>query len=168
MGARGVVALALAAVVVTAGCAGRRIESGVFHSPKGYRVGLPGAEWTVVDASRADLELRHHAAPAAMLAHATCGDRAPAPRLEALSRHLLIGFQSRAIVEWGDVSVNGRRAAHAVLDGRLAPGGALTRVETYVLKDERCVYDFALVAPPASFETWRTAFRGLVDSFAAE
>src|SRR5439155_493377 len=85
----------------------RRIESGVFHSPKGYRVGLPGAEWTVVDASRADLELRHHAAPAAMLAHATCGGQAPAPRLEALSRHLLIGFQSRAIVEWGDVSVNG-------------------------------------------------------------
>src|SRR5256886_5337802 len=103
-----------------------------------------------------------------MLAHATCGGRAPAPRLEALSRHLLIGFQTRAIVEWGDVSVNGRRTAHAVLDGRLATGGALTRVETYVLKDGRCVYDFALVAPPASFETWRAAFRGLVDSFAAE
>ena len=161
-------ALAFTAVVMAVGCAGKRIESGVFYSPKGYRVGLPGAEWTVVDASRADLELRHHAAPAAMLAHATCGGQAPAPRLEALSRHLLIGFQSRAIVEWGDVSVNGRRTAHAVLDGRLAAGEALTRVETYVMKDERCVYDFALVAPPESFETWRTAFRELVDTFATE
>lgn len=168
MGARGVVALVLAAVVGTTGCAGRRIESGVLHSPKGYRVGLPGTEWTVVAESQADLELRHRAAPAAMLAHATCGDRASAPRLDALSRHLLIGLRSRAIVEWGDVSVNRRRAAHAVLDGRLAPGGALTRVETYVMKDERCVYDFALVAPPESFETWRAAFRGLVESFATE
>src|SRR3989442_12884571 len=103
-----------------------------------------------------------------MLAHATCGGRAPAPRLEALSRHLLMGFQSRAIVEWGDLSVNGRRAAHAVLDGRLAPGGALTRVETYVLKDGRCVYDFALVAPPGSFETWRGALRRPGGNFAAD
>ena len=120
-------ALALTVVVMAVGCAGKRIESGVFYSPKGYRVGLPGAEWTVVDASRADLELRHHAAPAAMLAHATCGGQAPALRLEALSRHLLIGFQSRAIVEWGDVSVNGRRTAHAVLDGRVVVSGPRQR-----------------------------------------
>ena len=167
MGARGVVALAFT-VVVAAGCAGRRIEGGVFHSSKGYRIGLPGDEWTVVEASGADLELRHRTASAAMLANATCGDATPAPGLDVLSRHLLMGFHSRAIVEWEDVAVDGRRAAHAVLDGRLAAGDALTRVETYVMKDERCVYDFALVAPPESFERWRTAFRELVDSFATE
>ena len=161
-------ALALTAVVVADACAGRRIESGVFHSPKGYRVGLPGDAWTVVEASLADLELRHRTAPVAMLANATCGDAAPAPRLDALSRHLLMGFQSRAIVEWDDVAVDRRRAAHVVLDGRLAAGDALTRVETYVMKDERCVYDFALVAPPEAFESWRTALRELVDSFATE
>ena len=168
MGARGVVALALTVVVVATGCAGRRIESGVFHSSKGYRVGIPGAEWTVIEASGADLELRHRTAPVAMLANATCGEATPAARLDVLSRHLLMGFQSRAIVEWEDVAVDGRRAVHAVLDGRLAAGEALTRVETYVMKDERCVYDFALVAPPESFETWRTAFRELVDTFATE
>ena len=161
-------ALAVTAVVVAAGCAGRRIESGVFHSSKGYRVGLPGDEWGVVDASEADLELRHRTAPVAMLANATCGDGVPAPPLDVLSRHLLMGFRSRAIVEWEDVAVDGRRAAHTVLDGRLAAGDALMRVETYVMKDERCVYDFVLVAPPDSFETWRTAFRELVESFATE
>jgi hypothetical protein len=162
------VALALTAVVMAVGCAGKRIESGVFYSPKGFRVGLPGTEWTVVESSGADLEVRHLEAPAAMLANATCGDRTPASGLDVLSRHLLMGFQSRAMVEWGDVSVNGRRAAHAVLDGRLAAGDALTRIETYVMKDERCVYDFALVAPSASFETWRAAFGQLVESFATE
>jgi hypothetical protein len=162
------VALALTAVVVAAGCAGKRIESGVFYSPKGYRVGVPGTEWTVVESSGADLEVRHREAPAAILANATCGDRTPASGLDVLSRHLLMGFQSRAMVEWGDVSVNGRRAAHAVLDSRLAAGDELTRVETYVMKDGRCVYDFALVAPSASFESWRAAFGQLVSSFATE
>jgi hypothetical protein len=42
------------------------------------------------------------------------------------------------------------------------------RVETYVLKDARCVYDFAYVAPPASFEAWRAEFRRLVESFVTE
>src|SRR5207253_9000214 len=102
--------------------------------------------------SGADLELRHRTAPVAMLANATCGDAIPAARLDVLSRHLLMGFQSRAIVEWEDVAVDGRRAAHAGVDGRLAGGAGLPRVETYVMKDERCVYDFALVAPPESFE----------------
>jgi hypothetical protein len=162
------VAFALAATVAATGCAGKRIESGVFYSPKGYRVGLPGSEWMVVETGRADLELRHRTAPAAMLANATCGDRAPTSRLDVLSRHLLMGFESRAMVEREDVSVNGRRAAHAVLDGRLAGSDAFLRVETYVMKDARCVYDFALVAPPASFETWRAEFRRLVDSFATE
>lgn len=161
-------ALALTAVVVAVGCAGKRIESGVFHSPKGYRVLLPGSEWMMVESSRADLKLRHRAAPAAMLVNATCRDRTPARGLDVLSRHLLMGFQSRVMVEWGEVSLNGRRAAHAVLDARVAAGDALTRIETYVMSDGRCVYDFALVAPSVSFETWRAAFGQLVESFTTE
>ena len=79
-----------------------------------------------------------------------------------------MGFQRRATVERGEVDVNGRRAAHTVLEGRLAAGDAPVRVETYVMKDARCVYDFAYAAPPASFETGRAAFRRLVESFATE
>src|SRR2546428_12722668 len=101
-----------------------------------------------------------------MLANATCGDAIPAARLDVLSRHLLMGFQSRAIVEWEDVAVDGRRAAHAVLDGRLAAGAALPRVETYVMKDERRAYDFAPVAPPETFGTRRAAVRELGASLA--
>ena len=161
-------ALGVAAAGLVAGCAGRRIEGGVYHSPKGYRVALPGGEWTVAEESGSDLELRHRTAPAAMLANAQCGGRAPARSLDIFSRHLLIGLRSRTAVERGEVSVGGRRAAHTVLDARLSAKDAPVRVETYVMKDERCVYDFAYAAPPRSFETWRAAFRRFVESFAAE
>ena len=50
----------------------------------------------------------------------------------------------------------------------MAVGCAGKRIETYVMKDERCVYDFALVAPSVSFETWRQAFGQLVESFTTE
>lgn len=157
-----------AAACVLAGCAGGRIESGVYHSSKGYRVALPGPEWSVAEDGRADLELRHRAAPAGMLANASCDGRATAPGLETLARQLLVGFHGRATLERGEVEVNGRRAAHAVLDGRFASRDGPVRVETYVLKDARCVYDFAYAAPPASFETWRAEFQRLVESFATE
>ena len=80
MGARGFVALAVGAAAACAlgGCASGRIESGVYHSSKGYRVALPGPEWTVREGGRADLELRHRASPAGMLANASCDGRADA------------------------------------------------------------------------------------------
>lgn len=156
-----------AAACVLAGCAGGRIESGVYHSSKGYRVALPGPEWSVAEDGGADLELRHRAAPAGMLANASCDGRAAAG-LDALARHLVMGFRDRATLERDEVEVNGRPAAHTVLEGRLGSHAAPVRVETYVLKDARCVYDFAYAAPPASFETWRAEFRRFLESFAKE
>ncbi len=129
---------------------------------------LPGPEWVVAEDSRADLELRHRAAPAGMLANASCEARAVAPGLDVLARHLLMGFRDRATLERDEVDLGGRRAAHTVLEGRLGARDAAVRVETYVLTDARCVYDFAYTAPPAAFETWRAAFRRLVESFATE
>ena len=73
---RAPVALVLGAVLALTGCAGRRIENGVYHSTKGYRVTLPGADWSVSEESNADLELRHQDGMAAMLANAECDDRA--------------------------------------------------------------------------------------------
>ena len=70
-----------------------------------------------------------------------------------------MGFRDRVTLERGDVEVNGRLAAHTVLDGQLGSRDAPVRVEAYVLKDARCVYDFAYAAPPASFETWRADFQ---------
>jgi len=160
--------LALGAVIAFTGCAGRRIENGVYHSDKGYRLTLPGSDWSVAADSKADLELRHQDGLAAMLANAECDDRAKSRSAGLLLGQLLIGLHDRATIEQNEVSVNGRQALHRVLDGRVAADGAPTRIEAYVLKDQGCVYDFAYAAPPAAFEAWRADFRRFVESFAKE
>ena len=165
---RAPLALALGVVIGLTGCGGRRIENGVYHSEKGYRLTLPGADWSVAGDSKADLELRHQDGLAAMLANAECDDRARSRSAGLLLGHLLIGIHDRATIEQNEVSLNGRQALHRVLDGRLAADGAPTRIEAYVLKEQGCVYDFAYAAPPASFEAWRLDFRRFVESFAKE
>ena len=62
----------LPAILVVSGCAMKRIEHGIYHSPKGYRVTTPSAQWVPVDDSPADLELRHRSASAGMAANAVC------------------------------------------------------------------------------------------------
>jgi hypothetical protein len=165
---RAPLALALGVVIAFTGCAGRRIENGVYHSEKGYRLTLPSAEWSVAADSKADLELRHQDGLAAMLANAECDERARSRSAGLLLGQLLIGVHDRATIEQNEVSVNGRPALRRVLDGRVAADGAPTRIEAYVLKDGTCVYDFAYAAPPASFEAWRADFRRFVESFAKE
>jgi hypothetical protein len=165
---RAPLALALGAVIAFTGCAGRRIENGVYHSDKGYRLTLPGSDWSVAADSKADLELRHQDGLAAMLANAECDDRAKSRSAGLLLGQLLIGLHDRATIEQNEVSVNGQQALHRVLDGRVAADGAPTRIEAYVLKDQGCVYDFAYAAPPASFEAWRADFRRFVESFAKD
>jgi len=165
---RAPLALALGAVIAFTGCAGRRIENGVYHSEKGYRLTLPSTGWSVAADSKADLELRHQDGLAAMLANAECDERARSRSAGLLLGQLLIGVHDRATIEQNEVSVNGRPALHRVLDGRVAADDAPTRIEAYVLKDGTCVYDFAYAAPPASFEAWRADFRRFVESFAKE
>ena len=165
---RAPVALVLGAFVVLTGCAGQRIENGVYHSTKGYRVTLPGADWSVAAESKADLELRYHDGTAAMLANAQCDDHTRSRSADLLLGHLLIGLRDRATIEQEEISLNGRRAVRRVLDGRLNAADAPTRVEAYVMKDERCVYDFVYAAPPPSFDEWRAEFRRFVESFALE
>ena len=165
---RAPLALALGAVIAITGCAGRRIENGVYHSEKGYRLTLPGSDWSVAADSKADIELRHQDGLAAMLANAECDDAARSRSAGLLLGQLLIGLRDRATIEQNEVSVNGQQALHRVLDARAAEDGVPTRIEAYVLKDQACVYDFAYAAPPGSFEAWRPDFRRFVESFAKE
>jgi len=158
----------LVAFGVTAGCAGPRIEAGVYHSPKGYRVALPGPDWVLARESDADVELRHRSAAAGMLVNAACEAEAPRRSLRVLARHLLVGVVGRTMVEQGEVTLDGRHALHGVLEGRLAADGQPVRIETYVLTNDRCVYDLVYVAPEGPFDAWRADFRRLVETFATE
>src|SRR5262249_49730305 len=103
---------------------------------------------------------------AAMLANADCDDPARSRSAGLLLGHLLIGIRDRATIEQNEVSVNGLTAVHRVLDGRVAPDGAPTRIEAYVLAADRCVYDFAYAAPPAAIEASLDDIRHFVEMFA--
>jgi hypothetical protein len=156
------------AAVAVAGCAGTRITDGVFRSPKGYRVALPPGDWEVARRSRADLEVRHRTEPVGMLVNASCDQPPSKATLEVLARHLLSGLRRRAVVSAEEVSLNGRVARHSILEGRLGEDGEPVRVELYVMRDARCVYDLLYVAPPAAFDEWRPGFERFVETFVTE
>ena len=159
-------ALLTAACVVATTCATAtgRVENGVYHSAKGYRVTLPASGWTVDSAPGADLTLQ--GAPGGMLIDATCGGRDTARSLDVLTRHLTFGLTKRDVIEHGTTTVGGREAAYSVVRGT-ADGRDVT-VEATVMRAEPCVHDFLYVAPTGAFEAGRPAFRSLVESFALE
>lgn len=145
------------------GCSASRIERGVFHSPKGYRVSLPPGLWRVSSDSRADLELRHARAQAGILAHATCGGKAALRSLPVLARHLTFGLKERRVLERREASVGGWPAIRVLLQGHL--DGVAVKAEAYVIKGERCVHDLVYVAPPGEFSTGQPDFQAFVRSF---
>jgi hypothetical protein len=158
----------LAAAVLLAGCAtaGGRIENGVFHSEKGYRVTLPSRGWKVEAGTRADLALQGEAAPGGMLVDATCEGREAGRPLDVLARHLTFGLTRRDVVESGTTTIAGREAARSVVRG-LADGRDVT-VEALVMRADPCVHDFLYVAPTGLFDVGRPAFRAVVESFTLE
>ena len=162
-------ALLTTVVIATAlaGCAGHRLQDGIFRSEHGYRVTVPGPGWIVVDDSAADLELRRADGQAGMLAAATCRPKATRQRPANLSRHLLLGLRERETLEDGDASLAGYRGVHQVVEGRMRDSRERVRIESYTVKDDRCVYDLLYVAPPAAFDASRADFERFVTSFTA-
>lgn len=160
---RPVTLAAMGLALILAGCSADRIERGVFHSSKGYRVSLPTQGWVVERRREADLELRRANPPGGMLADATCEGKPPQRSLPLLARHLLFGLEDRVLLENDPVLVDGRPAMRTLGRGRL--DGTEVAVEAVVLKDGRCVYDFLYVAPVAAFEAGRGEFRAFVESF---
>lgn len=162
--AEGVAAVGM--VLVLTACSADRIERGMFHSAKGYRVTLPASGWRVELNGPADLELRRAGSAAGMLADATCGGQPPTRPVRVLARHLLFGLTHRSVLEEGPVAVAGRAGVRSVVRGQR--DGTDVGVEAVVLKDERCVYDFLYVAPIEQFEAGRADFEAFVGSFSAE
>jgi hypothetical protein len=156
------------AVAVLVGCAGRRLHQGVYRSDHGFRVTVPGPGWEVVDRSRAELEVRRTDGTAGMLAHATCRPDAARRDFGLLERHLLLGLRDRATLEEGVADVAGRRAAHLVVEGRHRDSDERMRIESYVVKNARCVYDLLYVAAPEDFDGGHADFSRFVQSFTLE
>ncbi len=164
----GVLIVGAFATAAIAGCAGKHIENGVFRSPKGYQIAVPGDGWMVRPESSADLEFRRSGARGGMLVNAACSPNGSNATLPVLERHLLAGLRDRTVVTDDDVTLGDRPARHAVVDGRFRDEPDAVRVEVYVMRDSRCVYDFLYAAPPAFFEAGRPEFERFVETFRVE
>ena len=155
---------ALLIAVLLTGCSASRIEQGVFYSPKGYHVTLPGDGWAVKPGGAAELELQRRNPAGGILADATCDGKTAGRPLPVLTRHLTFGLGHRETVESVQNDAGGRQAERTVVRGTV--DGKDVMVEAVVLKDERCVYDFVYVAPANDFEAGRGDFHGFVESLA--
>ena len=153
----------LLVTALLAGCSASHIESGVFHSAKGYRVSLPAQGWAVKTGGSAELELERRDPAGGMLADATCEAKTASRPLSVLTRHLTFGLQDRVVANNEPLTVDGRPAQRAVVHGSM--DGKPVGVEAVVVKGERCVYDFLYVAPAAHFEAGRGDFQAFVQSF---
>jgi len=152
--------------LLLAACTSTQVANGTFHSPKGYRVGIPGDGWRVEPAGKADLELARQTPPGGMLANATCEGASLGRSLPVLARQLTFGLTDRQTVESDAWTVGGRPAAHRVIQGRR--DGVEVAVEAVVVRGQRCIHDFLYVAPLADFERGRGDFKVFVESFAGD
>jgi hypothetical protein len=155
---------ALLVAFLLAGCSTSRIEQGVFYSPKGYHVTLPGDGWAVLPGGAAELELQRKNPAGGILADATCDGKTAGRPLPVLARHLTFGLGQRETVESVQNDAGGRQTERTVVRGTM--DGTEVMVEAVVVKDERCVYDFVYVAPASAFEAGRGDFQAFVASFA--
>jgi hypothetical protein len=156
------------ATLAIASCATTHLDASVFHSKKGYRVALPGGDWIVANGDDADLTLKHRDGQRGIVVHAACDAARARGPLNVLARHLLSGLRERSVITRADVSLNGKVARHAVVEGRVGDAREPMTVEVYVTRDDRCVYDFIYAAPPDAFEAGRADFERLVNGFATE
>ena len=165
----GRLAVAAAALVLSAcASAGPRVENGIFHAPTLFRVAVPGPEWDVVTARPSELALRHHGSQAGIFANAECGDEPARRDVLVLARRLFLGLRDRHVVENGTATLDGAPAVHSVIDAQVSGQGERVRVEAYVMKDARCVYDVVYAAPAAAFTARREDFQRFLESFVRE
>jgi hypothetical protein len=158
-----------ATALALASCAGPRVElqHGVFRAPKLFRVTVPGADWTVMRATDSELELRHSATGAGILANVECGPAPARQELAVLARRLFVGLRARETLDNGVTTLGGLPAVHASMEAQVTDNERM-RLEAYVTKDEQCVYDLVYVAPTAVFAERHEDFRRFVESFARE
>ena len=126
--------IAVALLVVAAGCAGSRP----------YQLAsLPG-ECTEARARDHSVAF-HHRAGGTIVADASCGEGDDVP-LDVLTNHLLFGVEDRHELPRIAFQLDGRGALRTRLDGTL--DGVRVAFDLVVLKKDGCIFDLYLIAPP--------------------
>ncbi|HEY8429690.1 MAG TPA: hypothetical protein VIL20_15000 [Sandaracinaceae bacterium] len=168
MSARGITPMLLAlALGCGLGCGGPSFAGNVFRDGEAaYRVGELDPGWRRIAMEDNDLAWHNERIGAVAQVNASCDPADDVP-LGALTNHLLIGFTDRELRSSQTVPLDGREALRSHLVARL--DGVPRELLLYVLKKDRCTYDFALIAPPGdAFREAEPAFERLVAGFTTE
>lgn len=130
-----------------------------------YHIGPLGPAWTRVDVDgHNDLAFSHETHGAIVQVNSSCDPALDIP-LEALTRHLFIGFTERELHSQRRVPMSAREALRTHATAKL--DGVPRELLFHVLKKDGCVYDFALVAPPGDrFERARGDYERFLADFA--
>ena len=159
-------ALALALVGFPA-CGGAHVgldAGGVYRDEQvAFRIGEVPAGWRTVKVEAASLAYRDDAHSASALVNGRCGRKSDDTPLAALTNHLVMGTTAREITSEETIPFDGREALHTRMSAKL--DGVPRAYDLYVLKKDGCVYDFAYVAEPQSFEAGVPGFERFVSGF---
>jgi hypothetical protein len=145
-------------------CAGPSFQGGVYRTDDlAFRLGEIPPGYGSVDAGNGRLAFRDERLRTTVLVNARCkmdGDDVP---LVALTNHLFMTFTERETIEQKVEPLDGRDALHTLMRAKL--DGVPKTFDVYVLKKDGCVYDFALVSAPGTFDANRTLFERFVAGF---
>ncbi len=152
------------ALLLLSACGGSSYQSNVYRDGEArYALAGPRAPWAQVDvAGQNDLAWHNPQTGAVIQANASCDPALDIP-LRALTAHLLIGFTERELVEEEVVPFSEREALRTHVRAKL--DGVPRELLLTVLKKDNCVYDFALVAPPAAYAAAEGDYDAMLESF---
>ena len=128
-----------------------------------YDVGSPGAGWAQVDPGGADRAWLNDRLGSSIYTDSNCGPRYVDTRAVDLATELAAGLVERETLQDEAITLAGREAVRRVERGKI--DGLDVQLGLVVLNKDACTYDFALVAPPASFDAGWPAFLAVVDGF---
>ncbi len=154
-------------LALAVGCGGGTYRGGEYHDEEAaYRLGAPAGDWTRVNVeNQNDLAWHSDSLNAVIQGNGSCDPALDIP-LVALTNHLLIGFTERDVVSQELVPMSSREALRTHVRAKL--DGVTRELLLQVLKKDRCVYDFALVAPPgADFQRASETFTSMLQGFEA-
>lgn len=137
---------------------GWRYES--FHVS--YELGELPKGWVFQEGEKGDAAYYSKEHKALISVRSICA-RYNEARLESLARDLLWGFTDRKIFREKRIPFADREALDLEADAKL--DGVPVHIWVRVLKKNRCIFDFTLVAPPGRFDDARPAFVGLLGGF---
>jgi hypothetical protein len=132
---------------------------------KGYQLSVPPAPWRKIDAGTSDLAYQHPADHSMISVNSVCGQYQD-QTLDDLTKGVALGLAQTRVTAVDKLEEGGFPAQRTTVEGRM--GAVPMTVSLTVVRSDRCVYDFMLVARSAQFAQHVRAFEDAVDGFSEE